>query len=76
MTTIQPGDCATDLVMNNTDEEAAKQMGVSIGATVGTGGTVNQVLQPADVASAVLYALTAPSHVAVNEVLVEPRDQT
>lgn len=75
VTTIQPGDCATDLVMNNTDKEAAEEQGVSIGVKVGTGSTENQVLQPKDVAAAVLYAVTAPSHVAINEVLVEPRDQ-
>lgn len=75
VTTIQPGDCATDLVMNNTDTEAAEEQGVSIGVKVGTGSTENQVLQPEDIAAAVLYAVTAPSHVAVNEVLVEPRDQ-
>lgn len=75
VTTIQPGDCATDLIMNNTDKEAAEEQGVSIGVKVGTGSTTNQVLQPADVAAAVLYAVTAPSHVAINEVLVEPRDQ-
>ena len=33
------------------------------------------VLQPSDVADAVLYAATAPPHVAVNEILIEPRDQ-
>ena len=76
VTTIQPGDCATDLVMNNTDKEAAEEQGVEIGVKVGTGSTENQVLQPNDIAAAVLYAVTAPSHVAVNEVLVEPRDQT
>ncbi|CBN76651.1 non ribosomal peptide synthase [Ectocarpus siliculosus] len=76
VTTIQPGDCATDLVMNNTDKEAADEQGVAIGVKVGTGSTETQVLQPEDVAAAVLYAVTAPSHVAVNEVLVEPRDQT
>ncbi|CAN0393895.1 unnamed protein product [Laminaria digitata] len=75
VTTIQPGDCATDLIMNNTDKEAAEEQGVSIGVKVGTGSTTNQVLQPADVAAAVLYAVTAPTHVAINEVLVEPRDQ-
>jgi NADP-dependent 3-hydroxy acid dehydrogenase YdfG len=32
-------------------------------------------LQPADVAASVMYAATAPAHVAVNEVLIEPRDQ-
>lgn len=76
VTTIQPGDCATDLVVNNTDKAAAEEQGIPIGVTVGTGSTTNQVLQPKDVASAVLYAVTAPSHVAINEVLVEPRDQT
>lgn len=76
VTTIQPGDCATDLVMNNTDKEAAEEQGVTIGVKVGTGSTENQVLQPKDIAAAVLYAVSAPSHVAINEVLVEPRDQT
>lgn len=75
VTTIQPGDCATDLVMNNTDKEAAEEQGVTIGVKVGTGSTENQVLQPKDIAAAVLYAVSAPSHVAINEVLVEPRDQ-
>ncbi|CAM9262432.1 unnamed protein product [Choristocarpus tenellus] len=75
VTTIQPGDCATDLIMNNTDNEAASQQGVEIGAKLGTGASKEQVLQPEDVAAAVLYAVTAPPHVAVNEVLVEPRDQ-
>jgi NADP-dependent 3-hydroxy acid dehydrogenase YdfG len=34
-----------------------------------------QLLQPQDVADAVIYASTAPPHVAVNEILIEPRDQ-
>ena len=79
VTTVQPGDVATDLVTRNTDAEAAEKMGVQIGegATVGKGwADENSVLQPGDVADAVLYAVTAPSHVAVNELLVEPRDQT
>lgn len=75
VTTIQPGDCATDLVVNNTDMEAAEEQGVSIGVKVGAGATPNQVLQPADVAAAVLYAVSSPPHVAINEILVEPRDQ-
>ncbi|CAM9715035.1 unnamed protein product [Phaeothamnion confervicola] len=75
VTTIQPGDVATDLVMHNTDAEAAADSGVQIGQKVGVGLTQNQVLKPEDVAAAVLYTVTAPPHVAVNEVLVEPRDQ-
>lgn len=37
--------------------------------------TRNCYLDPKDVADAVLYALKAPPHVGVNEVLIEPRDQ-
>lgn len=76
ITDVQPGDVKTGLVLHNTDEEAAKQMGVQIGKTVGEGwATRNTLLDPEDVAGAVLYAVTAPPHVAVNEILVEPRDQ-
>ena len=77
VTTIQPGDCKTELVMNNTDEEALKELGIKAGATVGEGwGNEFNLLEPSDVADAVMYAATAPAHVAVNEVLVEPRDQS
>lgn len=34
-----------------------------------------RVLDPEDVANAVLFALTQPEHVGVNEVLVEPREE-
>jgi len=33
-----------------------------------------KVLEPRDVAQAVVYAVTQSEHCAVNEVLVEPRD--
>ena len=118
MTTIQPGDCKTDLVTTNTDTEvrntpvsrrfctftklkkqlprqardesenetqrnvllgwiqACAAMGVTPGKIVGEGWANEwQLLQPADVAGAVIYAATAPPHVAVNEILIEPRDQ-
>eukprot|EP00927_Polykrikos_kofoidii_P045526 TRINITY_DN3954_c0_g1_i10.p1 TRINITY_DN3954_c0_g1~~TRINITY_DN3954_c0_g1_i10.p1 ORF type:complete len:262 (+),score=46.19 TRINITY_DN3954_c0_g1_i10:69-854(+) len=75
VTEIQPGDVATDLVMRNTDQEAADKVGAKIGEMVGTGSDRNGVLDVDDVAKAVLYAVTAPPHVGVNEILIEPRDQ-
>ena len=76
ITTIQPGDCATDLVRNNTDKEALDSLGIKADAVVGEGWANEwSVLRPEDVAASVLYAATAPAHVAINEVLIEPRDQ-
>ena len=77
LTTICPGDVkGTELILKNTDQSAADKMGVEIGKPVGTGFSRNQLLDTDDVADAVMYALTAPSHVAINTVLIEPRDQT
>lgn len=74
--TIQPGDVkGTELIMKNTDTEAADTMGVSIGAPVGEGFTREQLLDPEDIANAVITVLTAPPHVAINSILIEARDQ-
>jgi NADP-dependent 3-hydroxy acid dehydrogenase YdfG len=76
LTTICPGDVkGTELVMNNADQQAAQDVGVEIGKPVGQGFSRNQLLDPADVAESVIYALTAPPHVAINTVLIEPRDK-
>ena len=76
LTTICPGDVkGTELIMSNTDSSAADKMGVEIGKPVGTGFNRNQLLDPKDVADSVLYAITAPPHVTINTVLIEPRDQ-
>eukprot|EP00658_Telonema_sp_P-2_P040220 TRINITY_DN28770_c0_g1_i3.p1 TRINITY_DN28770_c0_g1~~TRINITY_DN28770_c0_g1_i3.p1 ORF type:complete len:265 (-),score=76.82 TRINITY_DN28770_c0_g1_i3:158-952(-) len=76
VTVVQPGDVAeTELIMGNSDKEAAEKVGVEIGKPVGEGFNEFQLLQASDVADAVVYAVTAPAHVAVNEVLIEPRDQ-
>ena len=76
LTTICPGDVkGTELIMKNTDEEAAGKIGVEIGKPVGEGFTREQLLDVDDVADAVIYAMTAPPHVAINTVLIEPRDQ-
>ncbi len=65
-TTIQPGDCRTELSGLTTDSEAQKLYAQS-------SEDRDVWLEPADVASAVLFAVSAPSHVGINEVLVEPR---
>ncbi|GAB9467392.1 Oxidoreductase [Globisporangium polare] len=71
VTTIQPGNVATELVnhgkaMSGGDDEAMKLYGEPSGY---------EVLKPEDIGNAVLYAVTQPSYVAVNEVLIEPRDE-
>jgi NADP-dependent 3-hydroxy acid dehydrogenase YdfG len=65
VTTIQPGDVATDLISMSADEEALEEYGQP---------GDSRVLDPEDVAASVVHALAQPEHVAVNEVLVEPRD--
>jgi hypothetical protein len=43
---LQPGDTATNLLMKNTDTEAAAKMGVSIGEVVGGGEVGPSCLDP------------------------------
>jgi NADP-dependent 3-hydroxy acid dehydrogenase YdfG len=66
VTFIQPGNVATQLLGMSTDAETLKKYGEPTGA---------KVLDPKDVAKAIIYALEQPAHVAVNEILVEPRDK-
>jgi NADP-dependent 3-hydroxy acid dehydrogenase YdfG len=66
VTTVQPGNVATDLLSHSDDEQALELYGQTGDA---------RVLDPEDVAASVVYALSQPEHVAVNEVLVEPRDE-
>jgi NADP-dependent 3-hydroxy acid dehydrogenase YdfG len=66
VTTIQPGNVATDLLALSRDEEALERYGQPSGA---------RILDPEDVAASVIHALKQPEHVAVNEILVEPRDE-
>lgn len=66
VTSVQPGNTATELLGMSTDEEAIKKYGEPTGA---------QILDPEDVANSIVYALRQPAHVAVNEVLIEPRDE-
>ncbi|KAJ5130525.1 uncharacterized protein N7515_006564 [Penicillium bovifimosum] len=66
VTSIQPGNTSTDLLGMSTDAEAVKKFGEPSGA---------KILDPSDVANSIVYALTQPEHVSVNEILVEPRDE-
>jgi NADP-dependent 3-hydroxy acid dehydrogenase YdfG len=64
---VEPGAVDTELRTHITQDEArasAEQFA----------GQIRQ-LQPDDIARAVLYVVTQPPHVAVNEVLVRPTDQ-
>ncbi|OJJ50362.1 hypothetical protein ASPZODRAFT_23014 [Penicilliopsis zonata CBS 506.65] len=66
VTSVQPGNTATELLGMSTDAEAIKKYGEPTGA---------QILDPEDVANSIVYALRQPAHVAVNEILIEPRDE-
>ncbi|KAE9973811.1 putative NRPS-like protein biosynthetic cluster [Venturia inaequalis] len=66
VTSIQPGNVATDLLGMSTDKEALEAYGTPTGA---------KVLDAGDVAEAIVYALKQPEHVGVNEVMIEPREE-
>ncbi len=66
VTTIQPGNVSTNLPALTHDMEALEQYGQPSGA---------RILDPEDVAASVVHALGQPDHVAVNEIMVEPRDE-
>ena len=66
VTCVQPGNVATPLLATSTDTEGIATYGAPSGA---------KVLEPADIGRAVVYAATQPEWVAVNEILVEPREE-
>ncbi|KAI2469683.1 putative NRPS-like enzyme [Annulohypoxylon bovei var. microspora] len=66
VTSVQPGNTDTGLLGISTDAEAIKKYGEPTGA---------KGLSAEEVATAIVYAVRQPSHVAVNEVLIEPRDE-
>ena len=66
VTGVQPGNTKTDLLDMSTDTEAVAKYG---------GPSECKILDPEDVAGAIVYALRQPKHVAVNEVLIEPRGE-
>lgn len=66
VTSIQPGNTQTDLLNMSSDAEAVQKYG---------GESGSQIMDPEDVANSIVYALRQPAHVAVNEILIEPRDE-
>jgi len=68
VTTIQPGDVNSELTVRNSqiDQEAYTDFVAS------TSQTENKILDPHDIGDAVAYVVCQPSHVAINEILVEP----
>ncbi|QQQ76985.1 SDR family NAD(P)-dependent oxidoreductase [Saccharothrix sp. 6-C] len=64
---VEPGVVETELRDHITDQAAKDGINEAARAM--------RQLQPDDIADAVLYAVTQPEHVAVNEILVRPTDQ-
>ncbi|CAD5209355.1 unnamed protein product [Bursaphelenchus xylophilus] len=64
-TNIQPGDVSTQLAGRSTDKEATEKYDFSKAG--------HRILDPEDVAKAVIYTLGQAKHVAVNELLIEPQ---
>jgi NADP-dependent 3-hydroxy acid dehydrogenase YdfG len=64
---VEPGAVETELRLHITQPEAKADAERHIGGM--------RSLQPEDVARAIVYVVTQPPHVAVNEVLVRPTDQ-
>lgn len=64
---IEPGFVSTELASHITDP-MIQAMAASMAESMRT-------LQPEDIAAAVVYAVTQPAHVAVNEILIRPTDQ-
>jgi NADP-dependent 3-hydroxy acid dehydrogenase YdfG len=65
---VEPGFTATELTSHISDP-GSRAMAAQL-------ATQMRTLQPHDIAAAVLYAVTQPAHVAVNEILIRPSDQT
>lgn len=65
VTCIQPGDVQIKLQEHAHDNEAQKKY---------AGSLTSKILDPADIAHAVFFAVTQPDHVSVNEILVEPSE--
>lgn len=67
VTIIEPGAVATELTQHITDPEVKKQTEEFYSSMT--------PLESEDIAAAIVYAVTQPPHVNVNEILIRPTDQ-
>lgn len=84
VTCIQPGDVKTELIQHTTDLEVRSKftetsvmsqlVAVFQAKEAYDGSGSSHILNPDDVARAVAYAVTQPPYVAINEILIEPRE--
>ena len=66
VTIVEPGAVATELTDHITDEDARE----------GLSGLLNlEILEAEDIANAIVYAVTQPPRVSVNEILIRPTQQ-
>ncbi|MDP8901501.1 MAG: SDR family NAD(P)-dependent oxidoreductase [Actinomycetota bacterium] len=66
VTIVEPGAVATELTDHITDEDAREALG----------GLLNlEILQAEDIANAIVYAVSQPERVSVNEILIRPTQQ-
>jgi NADP-dependent 3-hydroxy acid dehydrogenase YdfG len=68
VTVVAPGFVDTELQGHNTEP-------VVIQAMAKSREQIGELLEPGDIADAILYAVTRPAHVCLNEVLVRPTRQ-
>jgi NADP-dependent 3-hydroxy acid dehydrogenase YdfG len=69
VTAIEPGWVDTELQGHNTNPMVLEQMEKMF-------QQLEKVLEPADIANAVVYAASQPEHVSINEILVRPSGQS
>lgn len=69
VTCIEPGWVETELQGHNTNPIVLEQMEKMF-------QQLEKVLEPADIANAVVYAAAQPEHVSINEILVRPSGQS
>ena len=65
---VEPGAVATELASHNTDPEVLARMRERFGRI--------ERLRAEDIAEVIVFTITRPRHVAINEILVRPTEQT